>query len=103
MATMGLDDVKQMIHCDITVPQVGADKASSKSPGPFARLDIMDDLTADEIDLAILDLYEYGDDNGVSPVQMMRKLQEAIRVAYLIASEIEDNQSIDPMPSLSIH
>lgn len=63
----------------------------------------MDDLTTDEIDIAILDLYEYGDDHGVSAVQMMRKLQEAIRIAYLIASEVEDNQSIDPMPSVSIH
>ena len=57
----------------------------------------------DEIDLTILDLYAYGDDHGVSAVQMMRLLQDRIALAYLIASEVEDNQAFDPMPSVAIH
>lgn len=49
----------------------------------------------DEVDLALLDLYSYGDDWGVCPRQMLRLLQERITTAYMIASEIEDAQADD--------
>lgn len=60
-------------------------------------------MDADEIDLAILDLYDYGEEFGVSPVQMMRRLQQAIRDAYLIVSDLEDERATDPMASFQLH
>lgn len=60
-------------------------------------------MDPDEIDLAILDLYEYGEDYGISATQMMRRLQQAVADAYLVISEIEDERALNPMPSISVH
>ena len=60
-------------------------------------------MDIDEIDLAILDLYDYGEDYGVSRVQMHRLLQERITTAYLIASMVEDEQAFDPMANFTVH
>jgi|GEM_PF-4815335 len=41
-------------------------------------------LDIDEIHLAILSLYDYADDNGVSPAQARLMLREAVEVAAAI-------------------
>lgn len=58
------------------------------------------DLDVDEVDLALLDLYAMADDYGVCPFQFHRLLQERITTAYLIASEIEDAQADDELPTV---
>ena len=60
-------------------------------------------MDQDEIDLAIYDLYEYGEEWGVTPSQMMRRLLQAISDAYLTISELEDRLADMPSPSESIH
>ena len=55
-------------------------------------------MDLDEVDLALLDLYSYGDEVGVCPRQMLVLLEERIHTAYLIASEIEDAQADDANP-----
>ena len=60
-------------------------------------------MDEDEIDLAILDLYEYGEMSGVSAAQMARRLYQAITDAYLAVSDLEDRLADVPMPSTSVH
>jgi len=60
-------------------------------------------MDQDEIDLAILDLFHYGDEFGVSATQMARRLQQAINDAYLVVSELDDERALDPMPSVAVH
>lgn len=60
-------------------------------------------MDQDEIDLAILDLFQYGEEFGVSATQMARRLQQAINDAYLVVSELDDERALDPMPSTSVH
>lgn len=55
----------------------------------------------DEIDLAILDLFEHGDENGVSPFQMARYLRERITIVYAMVADLEDQQADDPFPMQS--
>lgn len=61
------------------------------------------DLDVDEVDLALLDLYAIADEHGVCPFQFHRLLQERITTAYLIATDVEDSQAGDEMPSVAIH
>ncbi len=60
-------------------------------------------MDADDIDLTLLDLFEYGEDHGIGPFQMHRYLQERITEAYLAVSDLEDRLAHDPMPSITIH
>lgn len=60
-------------------------------------------MDLDEIDLAFLDLFEHGDDYGVSPFQMYRLLSERLRDAYLIVADLEDAMADEPMPSTATH
>lgn len=53
-------------------------------------------MDQDEIDFAILDLYEYGEYHGVSAAQMARRLLQAISDAYLVVSEQEDRLADEP-------
>ena len=55
-------------------------------------------MDLDEVDLALLDIYGYGDEWGVCPRQMLRVLAERITTAYSMVSEVEDAQADDPMP-----
>ena len=56
------------------------------------------DLDYDEVDLALLDLYEFADEQGVCPFQFHRLLQERITATYMIVSDIEDAQADDENP-----
>jgi len=60
-------------------------------------------MDLDEVDLALLDIYGYGDEWGVCPRQMLRVLAERITTAYFIASEVEDAQADDLMPPIAVH
>lgn len=60
-------------------------------------------MDLDEVDLALLDLYSYGDEYGVCPFQMHRLLQERITTAYLIASDIEDAKADDEHRHITYH
>jgi hypothetical protein len=60
----------------------------NEPPNPEMRP--MHDADLDEVDLALLDLYDYGDDCGVTAMQMHRLLIERLTLAYLIASEFDD-------------
>ena len=57
-------------------------------------------MDLDEVDLALLDLYDMAGDSGVCPFQFHRLLQERITTAYMIASDIEDAQADDELPTI---
>ena len=59
-------------------------------------------MDTDEIDLAILDLFEHGDEHGVSPFQMARYLRERITIAYMMVADREDAMADDHI-STAIH
>ena len=59
-------------------------------------------MDLDEVDLALLDLYAYGEDHGVSAAQFHRLLAERIAMACLIVSELED-QIADDFEAVTIH
>jgi hypothetical protein len=67
--------------------------------GSVAAMDL------DEVDLALLKIYGYGDGDewGVCPRQMRRVLAERIATAYLIVSEVEDAQADDLIPPIAVH
>ena len=60
-------------------------------------------MDLDEVDLALLEIYGYGNEWGVCPRQMRRVLAERIATAYLIVSEVEDAQADDLMPPIAVH
>jgi len=61
------------------------------------------DLEVDEVDLALLELFDMAGECGVCPFQFHRLLQERITTAYLIVSEFDDRLADDPMPSVAVH
>ena len=58
-------------------------------------------MDLDEIDLAILDLFEHADENGVAPFQMVRYLRERVTIMYAMLADLEDQQADDPFPMQS--
>lgn len=60
-------------------------------------------MDLDEVDIALLDLYDLAGEQGVCPFQFHRLLQERITTAYLIVSEIEDEQADDDNPFPTYH
>ena len=59
-----------------------------------------DAVDPDEIDLAILDIYDMTSDAGVSLSQARLMLREAVDRAYQIVSEMDDLRADDDVPRL---
>lgn len=55
-------------------------------------------MDLDEVDFALLDLYDMAGEHGVCPFQFHRLLQERITQTYLMVSEVEDAQADDENP-----
>lgn len=60
------------------------------------------DLT-DEIDLTILDLFDFTAEHGVSPFETLRLLNDRIRDAYLLMTDLEDRMADIETPSTALH
>lgn len=60
----------------------------------------LDDLDMDEVDLAILALFDLGDDYGVTPSQMIRLIRDRLDVAAEIADMAADSAAFDEVPRL---
>lgn len=60
-------------------------------------------MDLDEVDLAILDLYELADEAGVSITQARIMLRERVDIAAEIIDALTDDWPDVPMPSTAIH